>query len=497
MNAQIDDITLLKCLGKGAFGEVFLSVRKGKREYFATKKIDRKKADKPGIKKYFENEIHILNSIRHPNIVKLEAIRATKDNYYIVMEYINGGSLTDCLQKYKKINRRSFTEEIVQYLMRQIVDAIKYLHDRKIIHRDLKLDNIMVSFDNENDKNYVNMMKAKIKIIDFGFAIQISKNGLAYSALGSPVNMDPLILQKFSKKGGDINRLGYDSKADIWSLGTLCYEMLIGEAVFNAETMKELVRKVENGSYNVPTNLSKEIVSFLNGMLQYDGSKRLSATELAQHPFLTKRISDFSRIDLRKVSNKIDHNKIKINVKQNQTIWGIFNEDDEQKLLNIKGRRDEPNRQNEGYDPRNKRANTDKNIPKVMNNNPHVFNNNNDIHKVKSNKNQYPTFDDIGSGKNLYGQNMFPNMNLFNQGMGIRPMPQMQLGMGKMHQMNINQMFDFPTFSPMSSPSEFGFSGGIYSTNNQNDFMLNNQNKIKIVPFETRPREFDDLCCIQ
>ncbi len=118
MNAQIDDITLLKCLGKGAFGEVFLSVRKGKREYFATKKIDRKKADKPGIKKYFENEIHILNSIRHPNIVKLEAIRATKDNYYIVMEYINGGSLTDCLKKYKNINRRSFTEEIVQYLMR-------------------------------------------------------------------------------------------------------------------------------------------------------------------------------------------------------------------------------------------------------------------------------------------------------------------------------------------------------------------------------------------
>ena len=138
-------------------------------------------------------------------------------------------------------------------------------------------------------------------------------------------------------------------------------------------------------------------------MLQYDGSKRLSATELAQHPFLTKRIKDFSRIDLRKVSNKIDNNKIKINVKQNQTIWGIFNSDDEQKLLNIKGRRDEPNRQNEEYDTRNKRANTDKNMPKVMNNNPQFFNINNDIQKVKSNKNQYPTFDDFGSGKSFYG----------------------------------------------------------------------------------------------
>ncbi len=176
------------------------------------------------------------------------------------MEFINGGMLSDCLQKYKEKTGNYFPEQIVQYLMRQLIDALIYIHGKNIIHRDIKLENIMVHFDSEIDKENLNMMKAKIKIIDFGFAIQISKNGLAYSALGSPVNMDPLILQKFSKKGGDINRLGYDSKADIWSLGTLCYEMLIGEAVFNAETMKELVRKVENGSYNVPTNLSKEIV---------------------------------------------------------------------------------------------------------------------------------------------------------------------------------------------------------------------------------------------
>ena len=83
--------------------------------------------------------------------------------------------------------------------MIQIVEAIKYIHDRKIIHRDLKLDNIMVSFDNENDKNNLNMMRAKVKIIDFGFSINL-KGNLAISALGSPINMDPVILQKFSKK---------------------------------------------------------------------------------------------------------------------------------------------------------------------------------------------------------------------------------------------------------------------------------------------------------
>ena len=216
---QIEDITLLKCLGKGSFGEVYLSTKRGKREYFATKKMDRKQADQPSVRKYFENEIRILKSLNHPNIVKLEELKQTKDYYYIVMEYINGGSLTDCLKKYKNKYGKAFPENIVQYLMRQIVDAIKFLHDRKIIHRDLKLDNIMVSFDNENDKNNLNMMRGKVKIIDFGFAINM-KGNLAFSALGSPINMDPIILKKFNSKGGA--QLGYDEKADIWSLGTVC-----------------------------------------------------------------------------------------------------------------------------------------------------------------------------------------------------------------------------------------------------------------------------------
>lgn len=99
---QIEDVTLLKCLGKGSFGEVYLSTKKGRNQYFATKKMDRKQADQPSVRKYFENEIKILQSLNHPNIVKLEEVKATKDYYYIVMEYINGGSLTDCLKNINK-----------------------------------------------------------------------------------------------------------------------------------------------------------------------------------------------------------------------------------------------------------------------------------------------------------------------------------------------------------------------------------------------------------
>ena len=444
---QIEDITLLKCLGKGSFGEVYLSTKKGRNQYFATKKMDRKQADQPSIRKYFENEIKILQSLNHPNIVKLEEVKATKDYYYIVMEYINGGSLTDCLKKYQKKYGKAFPEMIVQYLMIQIVDAIKYIHARKIIHRDLKLDNIMVNFDNENDKNNLNMMRARVKIIDFGFAINM-KGNLAFSALGSPINMDPTILKKFSKK--DNRQLGYDEKADVWSLGTICYEMLIGQSVFNADTMNELVKKVENGSYSVPTSVSKEVVSFLNGMLQYDGNNRLSADELAKSPFLTKRVSDFTKIDTRRVSRKIDNKGLNINVKKNQTIWAIFNEEDEKKLVNIRGGRDLPVPE-DTYTNTNKRRKTDTNIQRFNKNNQ--FQNNNPIQRQYTNNNIPYSMNTMGSS--FYGQNMHPAP--------IQPLPGMPQPIPQMGGMSYNNpLINYPTFGvPMSYPFAGGM-GGMY-----------------------------------
>ena len=444
-NNQIEDITLIKCLGKGSFGEVFLSTKRGKRELFATKKIDRVKADQPSFKKYFENEIKILNSLRHPNIVKLEDIKATKDSYYIVMEYINGGSLTDCLKQYQKITGKAFPENILQYLMRQIVDAIKYIHQQKIIHRDLKLDNIMVNFDNENDKNNLYMMRAKIKIIDFGFAIQLAKSDLAFSALGSPINMDPFILRKYTNKGGNINQLGYDSKADIWSLGTICYEMLIGQAVFNAETMNELIKKVENGSYNIPTNVSKEVVSFLNGMLQYNSEMRLSAEELSKHEFLTKNVRDFTRIDTKKAQKKIDNKGLNINIKQNQTIWAIFNKEDEEKLVNIRGGRDLPAPEGPIGEDYIRKVRTEK---KSSKNNS----NNNKYQKTNSGLGfgQYPSLDN-----SFYGQKMHPNTggnNAMPMGMkqvrpGMQNIPRIQQYPGMQ---SIPQMQQYPGMPPIS-----------------------------------------------
>ena len=324
----VGDLTLIQCLGKGAFGEVFLTSKQGSTQKFATKKIDKKFTANPRAKKYLDNEINILKEIDHPNIIKLYEVQETTQYYYLVMELCNGGGLSTCLEDHIKKTKKPFPEEVVQYLMRQIVSGLNYLHKKNILHRDIKLDNILVNYDSEEDRKKQNLLKAKVKIIDLGFARHLNPSQLAYSILGSPINMDPGILRKLNKMENSRN-YGYDQKADIWSLGTICYEMLIGKCTFDAENMRELINKVERGNYYLPTNISKEAVSFLNGMLQYDFKKRLSAEQLNNHKFLTKPYSELTKINLKDANRIMAGSQMKINSKKNQSIWAIFEEDEE------------------------------------------------------------------------------------------------------------------------------------------------------------------------
>ena len=323
----VDNLILTKSLGKGAFGEVFLTKKVNGKELYATKRMDRAEFDKPDNNKRLLNEISILQKISHKNIVKLIEVKKTKSHIYIVTEFCNGGSLTDNLSKYVQIHRKAFSEEIVQYLMKQIVSAIYYLHMNKIVHRDLKLDNILLNFPNENDKANLNMLKAEIKLIDFGFATRLrTVNGnLANTILGTPSNMEPHMLRDMENQRPSLK--GYNEKVDIWSLGTLCYEMLVGRMTFAGHSMEELYKKVKAGNYKLPLWLSKEAVSFINGMLQYDSNKRLSAFELLNHDFLKKNVKEFQTVDVNQVKDKVRGKVMNINIRQNNTIWEVFNED--------------------------------------------------------------------------------------------------------------------------------------------------------------------------
>ena len=160
-------------------------------------------------------------------------------------------------------------------------------------------------------------------MIDFGFARYLKKEELAMSTLGSPINMDPGILRKLNKMENSRD-YGYDEKADIWSLGTICYEMLIGKCAFDANSMGELIGNVEKGDYLIPKTLSKEAVSFINGMLQYDFKRRLTARQLYWHKFLRKNYNEFTRIDPNEIKKNLKGSKIRLNTKLNQSIWEVF-----------------------------------------------------------------------------------------------------------------------------------------------------------------------------
>ena len=310
---NVNDMTFIKQIGDGAFSKVYLTIRRGRREFFATKAINKTTINGTDFKdwKIAENEYKILKSLNHPNIIKLEELKITNDYYFLVMEYINGGTLNECLDRYKNKYNQGFPENIVQFLMRQIIDAIKYIHSKNIIHHDIRLDNILVNFDNAKAKLDLNMMEARIKIIDFGIA---STQDTTLIDLGYYLNTNSIMMNYYAR---DKNRIGYKSKVDILPLGTICYAMLFGEYSFNENALLELIKKIECGLYELPINISKEYLSFLTIILQ----NNVNAEELSRHPFLIKNISEFIKVYPERVSNYLTTVPIFININNNQSIY--------------------------------------------------------------------------------------------------------------------------------------------------------------------------------
>ena len=324
----VDNYIIGKLLREEYYGKVYISKKKGDdKNLYATRILEREKIEKEkDLYNYLNKEINILQSLKHPNIVKLEDIKKTKTHFYLTMEYCNGADLPKALEKYKERYGKPFSEEIVQHLMTQLISAIKYIHEKGIIHKNINLENIMLNFENEKDIKDFNLMKANVKIIDFFHSSKKSKPGL-------PINASPSTLKKLKLGGYNIKMADSDDeKVDIWSLGTIFYEILIGKPIFDADDLNEQIDKVEQGDYYVPKNISFESVSFMNGMLQQEPKKRLNAEQLLKHPFLTKNINEFTPIDMNKYADKLKLNEegmIIINTKNNESVWSIFNEDKE------------------------------------------------------------------------------------------------------------------------------------------------------------------------
>ena len=323
----VEDLLLEKCLSKGKRGDVFLTSKKNSSIKYITKRVEKNEKTSNDIL----NEKEILKELNNDKIIKILEIKETNKYYFILKEYCNGGSLNNCLEQYFEKYEKSFSEKIIQHLMKQIIECIYYIHGMNIMHRDINLNNILIVFETEEDQKSNNLLKAKIKLNDFCYATKISKE-LHKTIIGSPFHFEPGILNTLNNTGNLMDFQGYDEKADIWALGTICYQLIVGKTLFKGSNIKELMTVFSTGKYSVPLSCSQEIVDFIKNMLQFDTNDRLNAEELLKHPFLANNVNEFHKIDINKEKENIDTHGLNISffkIKNEDNIKNIndFNND--------------------------------------------------------------------------------------------------------------------------------------------------------------------------
>ena len=315
-----DEYNLENCIGKGTYGNVYYTTKKGSNIPYATKRMKRETVEDPSYLKYFINEITIPRQLFHKNIVKIEALKKTGKHYYIIMEYVNGGTLKDNFNKYKFKYGVNFPEKIIQHILRQLVEVVALLHSKGIAHRDLKSENILLNFNTEEAKENIDILNSELKLIDFGTAT----NKINNTVKGSPLTMDPNILRMWIT--GKKDAIPYDEKIDIWSLGIISYHLFTGNLPFISCNPFELLNDIEKGDMSIPINISAEAISFLIKMLQYDSKKRFSAAELLKHPFIQRYVGDFSYLNKKAISNYTTNENLNINIKNTDAIESIINQ---------------------------------------------------------------------------------------------------------------------------------------------------------------------------
>ena len=286
------DIEIMNIIGKGAYGDVFMGRNLKTKEIYAIKKISKKKLESETIYQYFNNEIFILKHLNHPNIIKFKSLNDYKTDFYLSTEYCNGGNLEQAMKYHIETYKKPIPERIVRYFIYNILLGIIYLNKNNLIHRDIKSDNVLLHYENEEDIITHNFLKAKIKIIDFGFARYLEQNELAGSLVGTPMYMEPSILKTFMTSKSRVVDGFYDKKVDVWSLGILTYELLIGIVPFIARNIKGLFHSVEQRDFCIPKEekrnleLSKAAINFIDRTLNIDMNMRPLPEELIKDPWI-------------------------------------------------------------------------------------------------------------------------------------------------------------------------------------------------------------------
>ena len=329
-----------RVLGKGSFGTVYLGVDIAKDRYVSLKKIPLEIKDDPQKINALSNEILISAGVDNENLVKILDLTDIEKDKYIVYEFCNGGDLRRYLRYFKR-----FDERAVQYFTTQVLNGLNELHDKKIIHHDIKPENILVElkpfeindknnieekkkFEKEVDtvlqltdkKRYQNvnqinnmskekeyvyniLLKSKIKVSDFGLS-KFKEDNNEKMLGGSPLYMDPNLFEP----NVDIKTIE-NEKVDVWAVGIFAYELFFGKRPFNSpsQSLKELIQILKVGKYSIDLKecgkVSKQFLSFLNMCLQRPQKIRPNVTELLFSEFITRDTNKFEYITLDNVES--------------------------------------------------------------------------------------------------------------------------------------------------------------------------------------------------
>jgi len=263
-------------LGKGQFGVVKLGTNLKTKEIVAIKVLDKKEIKSCDM---IKNEIDILKITKHPNIVKFCKYFEDSNNIFIVMEYVNGGNLKDFLRS----EGNKISEKLAANIVNQIANGLLYLKKFGIIHRDLKLINVMLSTAEikEENESFIDNQELVVKIVDFGLSKVVSPFEKSKEICGTLTYLAPeVILQK-----------PYNSQVDIWSLGVLLYKILSNELPFDLNDTKDN-KSITNAIlyqkliFKDSINFSSEVKDFISKCLIRDNEKRMTVEEALNHKWL-------------------------------------------------------------------------------------------------------------------------------------------------------------------------------------------------------------------
>ncbi|XP_063428970.1 MAP/microtubule affinity-regulating kinase 3-like isoform X8 [Mytilus trossulus] len=262
---HIGKYRLIKTIGKGNFAKVKLAKHVPTGREVAIKIIDKTQLNPSSLQKLFR-EVRIMKMLDHPNIVKLFEVIQTEKTLYLVMEYASGGEVFDYLVAHGRMK-----EKEARAKFRQIVSAVQYCHQKHIVHRDLKAENLLL----DGDMN--------IKIADFGFSNEFVPGNKLDTFCGSPPYAAPELFQGKKYDGPEV---------DVWSLGVILYTLVSGSLPFDGQNLKELRERVLRGKYRIPFYMSTDCENLLKKFLVLNPTKRASLENIMRDKWMNVGFED-------------------------------------------------------------------------------------------------------------------------------------------------------------------------------------------------------------